>query len=326
VKKKFIATIVIVVLLIAYFGLAIFKQSSNPKQEVIVPAGSSVSQISNILQDKGIIPNTFVFKVGLYLSGKARNLKPGKYILKKEMGYKETVNALAAGPKISIFSITIPEGYENSKIVSLLCKENPKFSSKKVTALISNSQNFNAFPFLSNKETKSLEGFLFPDTYQFSEENKIEDVINLMLKQFSKKTAGINWANNPMKYNTAQIVIIASMIEAEARAPLERPLISSVIYNRLKKGMRLEVDATVQYCLPKRKPKLFESDLKVASPYNTYQKKGLPAGPIGNPGLSSIKAALKPAKTSYLYYVLTDSKKGTHTFTNTYEEFLKARK
>lgn len=169
----------------------------------------------------------------------------------------------------------------------------------------------------------NLEGFLFPKTYRVTEEDSARDVVVMMLDQFGKETGALDWAwAQEHGLTPYDVLIIASMVEKEAKMPEERPVIASVIYNRLRAGMKLQVDATVQYALGTWKPTLTYSDLEVDSPYNTYRINGLPPGPICNPGFESIRAALHPDQTDYLYYILT-SPEGRHSFTSDYEQFVR---
>lgn len=170
----------------------------------------------------------------------------------------------------------------------------------------------------------SLEGFLFPKTYEITEETSAEQLVDMMLAQFATETEGLDWRKAEAEgFSTYDIVKIASMIEREAHVPEERRLISGVIHNRLKQGMTLGIDATLTYWLDKWDEPLTVSDLQTDTPYNTRLYPGLPPTPIANPGLESIKAALNPADVDYLYFVVTDEERRTHTFTRTYEEHVK---
>jgi len=169
----------------------------------------------------------------------------------------------------------------------------------------------------------NLEGFLFPKTYTVTGKTSARDLVDMMLAQYRKETKGLDWAGATARgMSQYQTLIIASLIEKEAKLPGERPVIASVIYNRLNAAMKLQIDATVQYALGKWKQALSYKDLEVDSPYNTYRIKGLPPAPICSPGFESIRAALYPAATNYLYYILT-SPEGRHSFTNDYQQFLR---
>jgi UPF0755 protein len=169
----------------------------------------------------------------------------------------------------------------------------------------------------------TIEGFLFPKTYEVTDEMQARDVVEMMLDQFGLETRDLEWSRaEDLGLDRYQVLIVASMIEKEASLPDERPVIASVMYNRLRAQMRLQIDATVQYALGEWKPELSYEDLEVDSRYNTYKVDGLPPTPICNPGFESIRAALYPAETDYLYYLLT-SPEGRHSFTADYDQFLK---
>ena len=179
-----------------------------------------------------------------------------------------------------------------------------------------------AYDFLKDANG-NLEGFLFPKTYTVTEKTSAGGLVDMMLAQYQKETKGLDWTRAAARgMSPYQTLIIASLIEKEAKLPEERPVIASVIYNRLKAGMKLQIDATVQYALGKWKQALSYDDLQVDSPYNTYRIDGLPLAPICSPGFESIRAALYPASTDYIYYLLT-SPEGKHSFTNNYQQFLK---
>ncbi|MDD5747604.1 MAG: endolytic transglycosylase MltG [Actinomycetota bacterium] len=172
----------------------------------------------------------------------------------------------------------------------------------------------------------TLEGFLFPKTYDVDSKTTAKGLILRMLDQFETETSPLDWSKaSSMGMSKYQILTIASLIEKEAKFSDERPIISSVVYNRIKKNMKLQIDATVQYSLGEWKPSLTYDDLKVDSPYNTYLYSGLPPGPICNPGIDSIRSALNPAQTDYIYYIVTSSE-GRHSFTADYQQFLNWKK
>jgi UPF0755 protein len=176
------------------------------------------------------------------------------------------------------------------------------------------------------KGTKSLEGFLFPKKYEFEAGSTADAVIKRLLAQFKLEVRDLPWSAYKQLglKRPYDVVIVASMIEREARFPEDRPKIARVIYNRLSKGMPLQIDATVEYALGTYKSRLTLEDLKVESPYNTYLHRGLPPTPIANPGLASLEAALSPAKGKWLYYVVIDAQ-GHHAFTASYDEFIKLK-
>lgn len=178
------------------------------------------------------------------------------------------------------------------------------------------------FPFLEAVPTRSLEGYLFPDTYGLPEKMTADALADVMLSRFEQVVIPVWNAANIKKYSLHQIITLASIIEKEAETDSERPIIASVFYNRLENGIALRADPTVKYALARPTKKVTYSELKVNSPYNTYLVKGLPPGPICNPGLRSILAAMHPAKTKYLYFVSNGD--GTHTFSENWAGHAKA--
>ncbi|MDO8987466.1 MAG: endolytic transglycosylase MltG, partial [Coriobacteriia bacterium] len=180
-------------------------------------------------------------------------------------------------------------------------------------------------PYLSGAYAGSLEGYLFPKTYRFKAGTTATEAIEAMLDQFDVEFQRVDMTFPESRgISVHEVVVLASMIEREVKIDTERELVSSVIYNRLGRGMLLEIDATIEYVLPGNRFRLRNSDLALDSPYNTYRYEGLPPGAISNPGSASLMAAARPAQTDYLYYVLT-SKDGSHTFCKTQDEFFVAK-
>jgi UPF0755 protein len=257
-----------------------------------VPSGSSTAEIGELLADSGVVDNALMFRLQARSATDTRPLKAGVYDLATGMGYEPAMNALRVGPVIEYFSITIPEGWTLEQIAKRV-EEKARIPAAEFLTLAATGASQFPYPFLADNKTGSLQGYLFPKTYRLA----------------FARSHGLD---------THGVVTIASIIEREARVGTDRPLISSVIYNRLAKNMRLEICATVQYVVG-NKPRLLYSDLKVESPYNTYLHQGLPPGPIASPGLASLQAATAPAETTYLYYVLTH-KDGSHSFSKTAAE------
>jgi UPF0755 protein len=171
----------------------------------------------------------------------------------------------------------------------------------------------------------TLEGLLYPSTYWLTDGDGATQLVGAQLAAFAQKTADLPWASaEALGLTPYEVVIVASLIEKEVSVAAERPIVAAVIYNRLKKGMTLGIDATVRYALDKWTGDLTSEDLEIDSPYNTRVKKGLPPTPIANPRVESLQAALEPADVAYLYYVLKDTQ-GNHFFTASYDEFLQAK-
>ncbi|MDI6713001.1 MAG: endolytic transglycosylase MltG [Anaerosomatales bacterium] len=293
---------------------------------VEVPEGAGTAEIARVLATAGVVENAQMFRLRARLDGIDGQLKPGTYELATRMPYDELVKRLLAGPPLSFVDVTIPEGFTVDQIAARLAEKAGIPSDEFLTLAKAGASRYaDERPYLREVKTGSLEGYLFPKTYRITEGMTAADVIEMMLDQFDAEIAKVDLSYAQSRgLSLHDVVIIASMIEREARLEKERPLVSSVIYNRLKKGMKLEIDATIEYVLPGNRPRLLNKHLKIDSPYNTYLYPGLPVGPIANPGLASLKAAAQPADTSYLYYVLTGTD-GSHTFATTYEEFQRAK-
>ena len=292
---------------------------------VVIDKGSSAAKIAALLEREGVIKAAWLFKLVARFDGRAGELKPGEYELRTGMSYGEVLDVLAGGPGIVTASLTIPEGKTLQEIAKIIGSKTHVGEAAFLAAARSGRHRLALLP----AGSRNLEGLLFPKTYRIREEATPDDVVELLLQQFSQDTEGLDFSKPPGAGITPyEIVIIASLIEREAKVPQDRAKIAAVIYNRLRKHMRLQIDATVQYAYllrtGKYKNPLTTDDYKISSPYNTYQIDGIPPAPIASPGLASIEAALAPAKVDYLYYVLINAK-GEHAFARTYEEFLRLK-
>lgn len=303
---------------ILYGAYFLTSRPTNHSVKVVIEPGLTTDQISRILVQKGVVDSSFFFTVYVKQQGAESKLQAGEYILKTGLSYREALRALLKGPKIRYYKVTVPEGLTVKEIAKRMVEKTPI---KEEDFLAAAKKSDYSYSFLVDVPTDSLEGFLFPKTYVVTSRMDAHDVIDRMLFQFQKEISPLDFGEAKGKnLNLYQIVIIASMIEEEVKLSDERDKVAAVIYNRLARGMLLEMCSTVQYVLLERKDQLTYEDLRVESPYNTYLHLGLPPGPICSPGLASMEAALKPAPVDYLYFVLT-SPEGRHTFTNSAEEF-----
>lgn len=289
---------------------------STETKIVDIPQGLGLSAISEKLEEEGVIRKAEVLFLSAFLSGTQRKLKHGEYVFSAgEAPY--TVHRKLRRGEVSLRKVTFPEGLtlvqmagilDASQIVIrkefLALAENGEYSTKKLGVDVS-----------------SLEGFLFPDTYFFARGCSAEKVIETMLDRFREAYATLGTVNP--QPDIKGIVTIASLIEKETAFPPEKPLVSAVISNRLRKGMKLEFDPTVIYALGEKfDGNIRKKDLSFPSPYNTYVVSGLPPGPIAAPGLDSIRAALEPADVNYLYFVSNGD--GVHVFSSTYGDHVNA--
>jgi len=324
-----IALIVVALLAVAiwavFFASASDKTAGSPVQ-VEVAKGASTGEIARTLAQSGVIGNANSFRLTARLSGADGRLKVGVYDLKTGMSNREALDALQAGPKVRYVSVTIPEGYVLTQIAERLEKQAGIPQGEFLKLARSGADEFvENHPYLSDVHEGSLEGYLFPKTYRIREGSNARDVIETMLRQFDTEMRQVDTsASEDRGMSLHELVVLASMVERESKLDEERPLVSSVIHNRLAKNMRLEIDATIEYVLPGNRFRLTYRDLRIDSPYNTYRRTGLPPGPIASPGLAALKAAASPADTNYLYYVLT-GKDGSHTFADNKVDFLKAK-
>jgi len=249
------------------------------------------------------------------------SMKAGTYTLITGSSYEAVIRRLQAGPPAPVLvTITIPEGWGIDRIAARVEALVHIPAADFVQLAKTGAKQFD-YAFLDGNPTDSLEGYLFPKTYEVKPNAKAADIIGLMLAQYGKETASLDYGYATSKGLTHHDALtLASIIEREASVPSDRPKVASVIYNRLGFHMRLQLDSTVQFAL-NGKAKLSLEDLKTQSPYNTYVNAGLPPGPICNPGLVAMQAALAPAKTKYLYYILTH-KDGRQSFATNYADFL----
>jgi len=293
--------------------------------EFTVKRGQSVEQIGQALAEKGVVRNALMFRVRARNSEQASELKPGAYNLATGMPYDIVLDKLATGPDVVYFDVTIPEGFTARRVAARFAAQAGVSEAEMLDLVLHGAPKFEKeHPYLKGAYDGSLEGFLFPKTYHVKKGTKSEAIVNMMLNQFDEEIATVDLTYATSKnLDVKDVVIIASIIEREVRLQREYPLVSSVIYNRLKLPMRLQLDSTVFYALPEGTKILTKADLAARTPWNTYRRDGLPLTPICNPGIKAIQAAAKPKKTEYLYYVLT-SKDGSQTFATNYPDFLKA--
>ena len=286
-----------------------------------VPEGATGDTIASLLSQNHVIEEPSDYYAAVKKLGAETSLKPGDYQFETGQDPVEVVKQLVSGPNVQGVKLTIQEGLTVAQTAARV-EEVYGIPAADFTAQAKASAYVADYPFLEGAYSDSLEGFLYPKTYTFSGTPTADQVIRAMLDQFKKETEGIELAYGPMGYSAQQVVTVASLIERETAVEDERPVVGSVIYNRLKADMLLQIDAAVVYARGGGSQAVTNSDLAIDSPYNVYKNKGLPAGPICSPSISSIKAAIAPASTDYLYYVASAAQDGSHKFTADYNEFL----
>jgi len=287
---------------------------------VSIPKGASVGQISDILETRGVVSSSFFFQARVTVEGARGDLKPGAYKLKKDMSYSAAINALSKGPARNVVEITIPEGRSRAEVARQLSGTGLKGSYRAATK---SSKLLNPAAYGGKKAT-SLEGFLFPSTYELKRHAKVTALVNRQLGEFKREFRKVNLRAAKKKNLTPyDVITIASMVERETAVDKDRALVASVIYNRLKRNEQLGIDATVRFATGNWSRPLTQSQLATSSPYNTRKLPGLPPGPIGSPGLKSIQAAAHPAKTNFLFYVVKPCGNGEHAFSTNLAQFNK---
>lgn len=330
------AVIVVALLaVVAYVGMSVWFMLLQPHARVpagrsvsvSIPEGSGTTAIGRALAEKGVVANALAFRLATRLSGADGHLRAGVYRLETGSSYSDVIAALRKGPDTDIVVVTIPEGFVIDQIAERFAKQAGVSKSDLLRLAKRGAAQFSsAHPYLKDAYDGSLEGYLFPKTYEVKRGASASDVIEMMLDQFDREIASVDVASAQASGVTLnELVIRASMIERETKLANERALVSSVITNRLERGMKLEIDATIEYVLPGNHFRLTNRQIRIDSPYNTYRYAGLPAGPIANPGLASLQAAAQPAQTAYLYYVLT-GRDGSHTFATNKADFLVAKR
>jgi UPF0755 protein len=336
-RKKTLAAVVALAVIVLVVGIPVvtaWRVLLVPQTNVAagqgividIPEGADTGEIAEILAQAGVVENASLFRLRARLDGVDGDFRPGAYELETGMTYEAVVERLTTGVPVEYVTVTIPEGLTVTETAARV-EEATGIPAAEFTSLAQTGAAMFAqeHPYLADAYNGSLEGYLFPKTYRVVEGSAAADVIELMLDQFDAEIATVDLAYPTKRgMSLGEVVTAASIIEREAQLADERPLVSSVIYNRLDRDMLLEMCATVEYLLPGTRPRLTYEDLKIDSPYNTYIYPGLPPGPIASPGLASLQAAASPAKTDYLYYVLTGDD-GSHTFAENYDDFLKAK-
>lgn len=327
-KKIFIkssAAVLVIIFISAtlfFFDLKSYSTKNGAENKTFkvifsIKSGQSLGLVAKNLEKNNLITSPIKFKILAKLMSMDKKIQAGEYKLVSTMTPMDILNAFVKG-EVNLHKLTIPEGYSIKQIAEVLEKNNlcskDEFIEKAFDMEMVESLNING---------ESLEGYLFPETYFFSKNPSPENIINAMANRFfSIYTDQLQKRAEEINFTDHEIITLASIIEKETGAAKERKLISSVFHNRLKKRMKLETDPTVIYGIKNFNGNITKKDLRKKTPYNTYIIRGLPPGPIANPGIESIKAALYPAKTEFLFFV--SKKDGTHYFSRTLREHNKA--
>ncbi|MEX2196427.1 MAG: endolytic transglycosylase MltG [Thermoleophilaceae bacterium] len=295
-----------------------FKGEGEGEVAVTIPTGAGVGDIADLLDEQGVISNATFFEVRATIEGARGDLKPGVYTLAEGMSYGAAIDALSAGPPNDIIRLVIPEGRSRSEVTELVADTGLEGDYAEATrsSRVLDPADYGA------ERARNLEGFLWPATYELERGSSVQSLVNKQLRAFDENIEGVSMrAARRANLTPYDVLIIASMVEREAMLDEERPIIASVIYNRLRRGEPLGIDATIRFATENWSEPLTESDLRIDSGYNTRTNAGLPPGPIGSPGLESLEAAANPGDTDFLFYVVKPGTCGEHEFSETLEEF-----
>lgn len=328
--KKFLHILAIAVILcialLPFIPSYLSTVANSDVVEITVPEGASLSYVSDILFDKGVIKSKIWFRHKAKKLQIDQKIKPGTYLIPSNSTFENIFALLEKGVKDEYTILTIPEGFTLYQIAQKI--EKLGLGTKEEFIKVTEKHFNNNYNFDTTDLYFKLEGYLYPDTYHFIKNQTVDDIVNqlaqtmdnMFTEKYTKKAKELGLSKH-------EVLTIASLIEREAKHDDERATISGVIHNRLKKDMLLQIDATVIYGEGKgkeHKTVIYKSELDKPNPFNTYTEIGLPPGPIASPGKESIKAALYPEKHNYLYYVLSPEEDG-HVFNEIYEEHLKDR-
>jgi len=292
--------------------------ASAGEHVVVIPLKSGTATIGRLLQEAGVVRSGEVFRHYVVLTGQARRLKAGEYKFPAGADLGQVTRRLASGRTVR-HTLTIPEGYSARQIAEKLTAEKLA-DGNEFLAVAHNARLAREW----GVPADSLEGFLFPDTYEIPRGMLAEQIAKRMVERFREKVGeDLFQGGRSQGMTELELVTLASIIEREVRVPEERAKVASVFYNRLRKKMRLESCATVLYSQNRIRGVLSLNDLENNSPYNTYRHRGLPPGPISNPGISALQAAAFPAQTEYLFFVVRPD--GQHVFSKDFESHKRAK-
>lgn len=333
ISKAAIVLLIILALIVVFFTPYVLEftdetSSYGEAVTITIPKGSTGEEIGSILKENGLIKSSIVFQLKAKLSEDGKNMNYGTFVIYKGMCIPDIIKTLAGNFAYKETArLTVPEGYSAEQI-GARCEELGLCTKAEFLQALNDSYDYEFLKNVSYPDGVKypLQGFLYPETYDFFLDCTPHDIIDRMLKQFEKEITAVDIDNADL-YN---VITTASLLEREALLESEMPTIAGVITNRLKKGMRLQIDATVQYAVSDGMyniNRVTYADLEIDSPYNTYKVNSLPIGPICNPSIDAIKAALNPESHNYLYYhTNTEKNDGSHIFTENYDDHLATMK
>ena len=320
-RRIALAVVLVILALVAAFAVLLFQPfhgAGHGRVIVRIPKGASASQIADILDRKGVIANSTLFRIRLDISGDSGSIEAGTYTLAAGMSYGDAIDTLTTPPRQRTVTVTIPEGYDRRQVAKLARQDGLRGSYLAATA---SGHGYDLARYGAPRSA-NLEGFLFPATYVLHPGTPVRKLIAEQLGAFTERMRHLDLSYAKSKnLTTYDVVTIASIVQREAGDVRDFPKVAAVVYNRLRDDMPLQVDATIRFAENNYTRPLTESDLHLNSPYNTYEHGGLPPGPISNPGLAALKAAAHPPHVPYLYYVTKPGACGRLSFAATYTEF-----
>ena len=311
-------SIAITILIIFVTSILSVNNREVSSSVITIEKGMSLNSVSNLLLENEIIVNQNIFKLKVITRGLASKIPTGRFLIDGKISDAILIDLIFNKGPIKL-KLTIPEGSQSKNLF------------KDINTLLNTDYDFNKY-FNSTEileqyqvDASSLEGYLYPDTYYLFHDSSPEEIIDILLSEFWKKfDENLQDRANQLGFSVHEVVTLASIIEGEAMLDSERSTISSVYHNRLKINMKLQADPTIQYIIPGPPKTLSNRDLRIKSDYNTYQNYGLPPGPINNPGIASIKAALYPEDTNFLFFVAQGD--GSHAFTTNEKDHEEAKR
>jgi len=308
----------LIMLVITILLSPVAPESVSRDVPVVIPSQATAGEAAQILKKNELVRNPLAFRLYARWKGMDGKIKAGEYLINNNLSTPEILQALVDG-RLATQDITVPEGLTTAQVADLLVAKGIVNRENFYSAVANHDFAYEFIEGLPEGERR-LEGYLFPDTYQIVKGSSEISIINMMLKRFEMEINELDYTKLSVEAGITlhEAVTIASMVEREARIDEERPVIAGVIYNRMNRGMLLQIDATIQYALGTNKAQIYYKDLEIDSTYNTYLNQGLPPGPIAMPGRSSLIAAVSPARTEYLYYVAKED--GTHAFATNFDE------
>ena len=307
--------LVVVALPFGWFGYTVAIDRTYPRAEttVIVPDGATGHEVASLLEGRGVIGSAVAFDALARLAGSRADMKAGEFDFSPHQRAVDILHEVVTGGQQVAVWVTIPEGFTAKEIAQTFAARDLGETGALEAVFFGDSLEF------AHVRTRNLEGYLFPDTYLIPTTATPAEIAKIMTNQFAAELPRDADAQaKRLGYSIPQIVTLASLVEREAKADDERALMAGVYYNRLRLGMPLEVDATIEYTFAHHKDVITYADLARDSPYNTYKHTGLPPTPIANPGRASLMAAFHPQKSAFLYYVYMGN--GHHAFSRTLAE------